>query len=286
MSDHDPLPDELSHDELHLYSRQILLNDWDIEAQQRLKQSRVLLIGAGGLGCTVAEALTRAGLGCLHIVDFDIVSISNVQRQIAFLPEHVGKFKVEVLAQRLRQINPFVEIGTFCQAFHYPIQPTHAQPDQKKACNNNELHFTFESSYDLILDGSDNFATRYAVNAFALHRGIPLLSAAAIGLEGQLLWSQGQPCYQCLFARSTVELETETSVEDTDHRRCANSGVLATTPLVMASLQAHHALLYLGLRHIALKNRLLLWDGKTMQQRLITTQADPTCPQCGLMHKA
>ncbi|WP_420535104.1 HesA/MoeB/ThiF family protein [Acinetobacter populi] len=242
----------LTDQELHLYSRQILLEGWDIDAQQRLKNSRVLIIGAGGIGCSCAELLARAGVGHLCIIDFDVIETSNLQRQIAFEPEDVGQYKVQTLVRRLKKINPHIEIEAITAKFDQDF------------VNQSLLNF------DLVLDGCDNFATRYLVNQMCVAQNIPLLSAAAIGLQGQLLFVHGQPCYQCIFPEQDVA----------DERRCANSGVLATTPVVMASLQAHHALLYLGLAQAPLLNKLLLWDGVSMKQRILNIQADKDCVCC------
>lgn len=242
----------LSDQELHLYSRQILLEGWDFDAQQRLKNSHVLMIGAGGIGCSCAELLARAGVGHLHIIDFDVIETSNLQRQVAFEPEDIGQYKVEVLVRRLKKINPYIEIEAITAKF-----------DQDFIDRN-------VVSFDLVLDGCDNFATRYLVNQMCARQGLPLLSAAAIALQGQLLFVHGQPCYQCVFPEQDAE----------DERRCANSGVLATTPVVMASLQAHHALLYLGLAQAPLLNKLLLWDGTSMKQRILNIQADRLCTCC------
>lgn len=244
---------QLTDSELHLYSRQILLDAWDIDAQQRLKKSRILIVGAGGIGCSSAELLVRAGVGHVSLIDFDKIETSNLQRQIAFEPQHLGQSKVQTLAARLASINPHVELRAYDEQLDenwIKQQPNH---------------------FDLVLDGCDNFATRYLVNTMCLTWQVALLSAAAIALQGQLLWLQGQPCYQCVFPEFDVA----------DERRCATSGVLATVPTIMASLQAHHALLYLGLARTPLKNKLLLWDGQTMQQRILNLSADPACPCCG-----
>ena len=244
----------LKDEELHLYSRHILIEEWDIDAQQNLKNSHVLIIGAGGLGCTSSEMLVRAGVGKITIIDFDKIELSNIQRQIAFDPYQIGQLKVDVLTYHLKSINPLVKVTAIRDKFDL------------------ELASQLSDHFDLVLDGCDNFATRYAVNQFCVARNIPLLTAAAIGLEGQLMMLKSKPCYHCVFPQS--------SNENTDERRCANSGVLTTTPAVMASLQAHHALLYLGLNKSPLLNKLLLWDGINMQQRLVKVSADPSCPVC------
>lgn len=243
---------ELNDEELHLYSRHILLNGWDLDAQENLKDSHVFIVGAGGIGCTSAELLVRAGVGELTICDFDVIETSNLQRQIAFSPSDVGQAKVEVLVQHLKAINPHVKVNAI---------------DQKLT---QDVMTNLQQNFDLVLDGCDNFATRYLVNQFCLDRKIPLLSAAAIGFEGQLMFFDGDACYGCLFPDEN----------EADERRCANSGVLTTTPVMMATLQAHHALLYLGLNQAPLKNKLLLWNGVSMAQRILKVQSDPDCPYC------
>lgn len=245
---------QLSDEELHLYSRHILLEDWDLDAQQAIKNSRILIVGAGGIGCTSAELLARAGVGEIHIIDFDQIETSNLQRQIAFTPQDIGQAKALVLASHLTQINPHIKVQAICQKLDATLLATLA------------------THYDLVLDGCDNFATRYLVNQFCVQHQIPLLSAAAIGLEGQLMFVEQQPCYQCIFPDQDAA----------DERRCANSGVLTTTPVIMASLQAHHALLYLGLKQTPLHNKLLIWNGQTMQQRMLNLHADEDCPCCNL----
>ncbi|MFT4021931.1 MAG: HesA/MoeB/ThiF family protein, partial [Acinetobacter sp.] len=228
---------------------------WDIEAQERLKLANVLIVGAGGLGCLTAELLARAGVGKITIIDHDQIERSNLQRQVAFLPEHIGFYKAETLAQRLQQINPYIHV-------EYMNQNIHVQ-------NAHELIQT----QDLVLDGCDQFETRYLINAVCCNTGVPLLSASAIGLEGQLFMVVDQSaCYHCIFPRHAAQSD--------EQLRCANSGVLATTPNVMASLQAHHALLYLGLNLTPLRQKLLLWNGLNMQQRIVSFQHDPDCPHC------
>lgn len=245
---------ELSETEMQLYARQILLDGWDLEAQEKLKLSNVLIVGCGGIGCTAAELLTRAGVGKITLIDFDSIEISNLQRQTAFSTQDIGFYKAEILAKRLKQINVNIVI-------EYRI----AKLDETNA----EVMI---GQQDLVLDGSDRFTTRYLVNQKCKQLNVPLISASAIGFQGQLFMIDGHSaCYECLFPRG----------EQVDENlRCADTGVLATVPNVMASLQAHHALLYLGLSKTPLLQKLLLWDGLTMQQRLLAFNHDEDCPIC------
>ena len=245
---------ELSEAEMHLYARQILLEGWDLEAQERLKLANVLIVGCGGIGCTTAELLARAGVGKITLIDSDTVEISNLQRQIAFTSQDIGFYKAEVLAKRLKQINAYIEIDSHVT--------------QLNAENADALI----AQQDLVLDGCDNFSTRYLVNSVCTQRNVALISASAIGFEGQLFMVEGDSaCYECLFPKEQHAKEA---------LRCADSGVLATTPNVMASLQAHHGLLYLGLGTTPLKQKLLLWEGLSMKQRILAFEKDVECTNC------
>ena len=245
---------ELNDDEMHLYSRQILLDGWDIEAQEKLKLANVLIVGCGGIGCTSAELLARAGVGQITLIDADIIEMSNLQRQIAYVEENIGFYKSEILAKRLKQINPHIRIESYTSKL-----------DESNAEQ-------LISTQDLVLDGCDNFTTRYLVNQMCTQLNVPLISASAIGFQGQLFMVEGDSaCYECLFPKEEHANES---------LRCADSGVLATTPNVMASLQAHHALLYLGLAKTPLKQKLLLWDGLSMKQRLLAFEKDIDCSVC------
>lgn len=245
---------QLSDEEMHLYSRQILLDDWDVEAQEKLKLANILIVGCGGIGCTTAELLARAGVGKITLIDADTIEISNLQRQIAYVQDHIGFYKAEILAQRLEQINPYIEVESRTEK----LDKTNAEQ--------------LISHQDLVLDGCDNFATRYLVNQVCKQLDIALISASAIGFQGQLFMVEGDSaCYECLFPKQQ---------HSNENLRCADSGVLATTPNVMASLQAHHALLYLGLAQTPLKQKLMLWDGLTMKQRLLAFEKDTECSVC------
>lgn len=245
---------ELTEAELHLYSRQILLDGWDIEAQEKLKLSNILIVGCGGIGCTTAELLARAGVGQITLIDADTIEMSNLQRQIAYSEQDIGFYKAEILAKRLRQINPHIRVESLTDRLD---------------SNNGEVLILAQ---DLVLDGCDNFETRYLVNQICKFENVPLISASAIGFQGQLFMVEGESaCYECLFPKEPHVNES---------MRCADSGVLATTPNVMASLQAHHALLYLGLNLTPLKQKLMLWDGLTMKQRILAFEIDTDCPIC------
>lgn len=245
--------DDLSDAELLRYSRQILLPEWDMPAQLKLANARVLMIGVGGLGNPAAQILVRAGLGFLRLIDFDVIEESNLQRQFLFQSADVGQLKVEAAAQVLRHVNPWTQI----EAVNLKVSAANLP--------------ALLQGIDLVLDGSDNFATRDAINKACVQAAVPLLSAAAIGLQGQLaFFLPEQGCYRCVFPDGAQD----------DTRQCAESGVLASTTAVIASLQAHHALLYLGLGKAPLANQLLVWDGLSMRQRLLSFAKDPQCPVC------
>lgn len=254
VSDHLENEFELSNEEMHLYSRQILLDGWDIEAQEKLKLANVLIIGAGGIGCTSAELLARAGVGKITIVDADTIEMSNLQRQIAFTTKDLGRYKAEILAKHLKDINPHIQVSY--------------QNIRFDETNADEL----VQHQDVVLDGCDNFTTRYLVNALCRKHQVPLISASAIGFEGQLFMVDADSaCYECLFPKEDHVNEG---------LRCAESGVLATTPVMIASLQAHHTLLFLGLGLTPLKQKLLLWNGLNLSQRILKFEKDVNCPVC------
>ncbi len=253
----------LTDDELLRYARQVLLEGWDIDAQLRLKSARVLIIGAGGLGCPVSETLVRAGLGQVHLIDDDVIEASNLQRQTLFVPDDIGKFKALTAAHRLNIINPLVT-----------ARGTVARLEDNNAY---ELLDLASGKLDLILDCTDNFATRDMINRISVRYQIALLSASAIAMEGQLALFEPQlhtGCYHCVFG------DTHDTNNEQDTRTCANSGVLASTTAIMGNLQANAALQYLGLTKNPLTGKLLLWDGSRMQQRLMKYQQDKSCSVC------
>ncbi|MGM8885885.1 HesA/MoeB/ThiF family protein [Psychrobacter sp. 1U2] len=254
----------LTDAELLRYARQVLLTGWDIDAQLRLKSSRIVMIGAGGLGCPASETLVRAGLGQVHLIDDDVIEMSNLQRQSLFLPGDIGAPKALTAAQMLKQINPLISAkGTVARL---------------TLDNAYELLELATGKPDLLLDCTDNFATRDIINRISVRYQIPLLSASAIAMQGQLALFEPQlqsGCYHCVFGAIAMD-------EAVDERTCANSGVLASTTAIIGNLQANAALQYLGLNNNPLTGKLLLWDGSRMQQRMMGYRQDTSCPVCAL----
>lgn len=242
----------LSDKELARYSRQLLLPEVDIAGQEKLSEACVLLVGAGGLGHPAALYLAAAGVGRLRLLDDDRVELSNLARQIGFRESQLGQFKVEALAATLKQLNP-----------HCRVEPLVARADDALAASLNDI--------DLVLDCSDNFATRFAVNRACRAAATPLISGAAIRLGGQLacfdLRSPQAPCYRCLFADSG---EAELS--------CSEAGVVGPLVGMVGSFQAFQAIRFLASG--GLDNRFWQFDGTSGQWRDYQLQQDDDCPVC------
>lgn len=246
----------LSDEELLRYSRQIMLPQWDVAAQEALKRSRVLVVGLGGIGCPVAMYLAAAGVGELVLADFDTVDVSNLQRQLLYTEADVGARKAEVAAAKLAQQNP-----------HIALRPLTATLDADTLPG-------VLAGVDLVVDGCDNFSTRDAVNAACVQAGKPLVSAAAIGLSAQLAVFDARqpasPCYRCLYPDA-----------DEAAAACAESGVLATVVGVVGTLAATEALKMLANLGRPLVGRLWLWEADTAIMRSLAIPRDPACPVCG-----
>ncbi|MEX5343548.1 molybdopterin-synthase adenylyltransferase MoeB [Pseudomonas sp. I2] len=249
----------LSDQELLRYSRQILLAQVDIDGQLRLKQGKALVVGLGGLGSPVALYLATAGVGELHLADFDTVDLTNLQRQIIHDSASVGMSKVDSALQRLQAINPEVRLVAHRQAL---------DEDSLAAA---------VAAVDLVLDCSDNFATREAVNAACVGVGKPLVSGAAIRLEGQLSVfdprRDDSPCYHCLYGHGS---EAELT--------CSEAGVLGPLVGLVGSLQALEALKLLAGFGEPLVGRLLLIDALGTRMRELRVKRDPACTVCGGRH--
>ncbi len=237
------------------YSRQIMLPEVDFEGQQRLADSHALIIGLGGLGSPVALYLAAAGVGRLTLVDDDKVDLSNLQRQVVYDCSHIGQAKVNSAATRLREINPLCE-----------IEPLARRLDDAEMAER-------AAAADLVLDCSDNFATRFLINRSCHASRTPLVSGAAIRWEGQVAvftWSKGEACYRCLY-----------SEEGKADERCSENGVAAPLVGVIGSLQAIEALKLLAGAGDSPCNRLLLIDTLRNQWRKLRLRPDPACPVCG-----
>lgn len=246
----------LSRDERLRYARHLSLAEVGAEGQARLTAARVLLVGAGGLGSPAALYLGAAGVGTLGIVDDDAVDLTNLQRQVLHGTQAVGHPKVESAIARLQDLNPLV----------------HVEPHRIRLNSANAIPLFRQ--YDLVVDGSDNFPTRYLVNDAAILTGRPYVYGSIFRFEGQVavFGAPGGPCYRCLYAEPPApELIPS----------CAEAGVLGVLPGIIGSLQALEAIkLLLGIGS-PLVGRLALFDGLGLRWREIAVRRDPACPVCG-----
>lgn len=248
------MQDMLNDGELLRYARQILHDDWDIDAQNRLKNSRAIIVGVGGLGCPVAQNLARAGVGRLTLIDHDTIDVSNLQRQSLFFDGDIGQNKAVTAKNQLSLHNPFVAIDVITE----------------QVTQNNADIFGDVSEHTLLIDCTDNFASRDLLNRIARQNNLPLLSLSAIGEVGQLaLYTKQTGCYRCVF-----------DGDDDDARGCADSGVLTSTVAIIASLGTQVALDWLGRGQNPIANRLLVWQGSTLSLRHLPYQIDEHCPIC------
>jgi molybdopterin-synthase adenylyltransferase len=247
----------MNDEQLLRYSRHILLDEIGIEGQQRLLAGHALVIGAGGLGSPVALYLGTAGVGRITLVDHDTVDLTNLQRQIAHRMDRIGQPKVMSAAQSIHAINPEVEVATLAQR-----------------ADASTLAALVEAA-DVVLDCSDNFTTRHAVNAACVQHARPLVSGAAIGFDGQISvydTRQSQtPCYACVFP-------PEATFEET---RCSTMGVFAPLVGIVGTMQAAEALKLLAGIGTSLAGRLQMVDARTMEWHEIRIARQSGCPVCG-----
>ncbi len=244
----------MNDEQLLRYSRQILLPQVDTAGQARLLAARVLVIGLGGLGSPAAMYLAAAGIGELVLVDFDDVELSNLQRQIAHTTADIGRHKVDSAADTLRALNPETKVETIAGMLEGEVLAAEV------------------ARADIVLDCSDNFATRFALNAACVAAATPLVSGAAIRMEGQLavFRNTGEgPCYRCLY-REEGELE----------ETCSQTGVLAPVVGIIGAMQALEAIKLLLDIGTTLDGRLLVFDALHMDWRTLTLRRDPACPVC------
>jgi len=245
----------MQDEELLRYSRQIMLPEMDVAGQQALLDASVLIVGMGGLGSPAAMYLAAAGVGHLLLADDDTVDLSNLQRQIVHGQDSLGQPKVHSAAATLRRLNPHVRITPLQQRL------TDAELDG------------LLPGVSLVLDACDNFSTRFALNAASVRHRVPLVSGAAIRMEGQVTVfdprQASSPCYQCLYRQG-----------DDEQASCARNGVMAPVVGIIGAVQAMEAIKLLAGVGEPLTGRLLLLDALTMQWRSLRLPRDPACPVC------
>ncbi len=242
--------------EIRRYGRHLTLPEFGMTGQKRLKASRVLMVGAGGLGSPVGLYLAAAGVGTLGLVEFDQVDESNLQRQVLYGQSDVGRPKIEAALERLRQVNPLITLA--------------AHPHRLTADNAAELI----ADYDVVVDGSDNFPTRYLVNDACVFAGKPNVWGAISRFEGQvsIFWGDRGPCYRCLFPEPPPPGLVPS---------CAEGGVLGVLPGIIGSLQANEVIKLLAGIGDPLIGRLVLFDALQMRSREIALKKSAGCPLCG-----
>jgi len=246
---------ELSDEEMLRYNRQIVLRGFDFDGQEALKASRVLVVGLGGLGCAAAPYLVSAGVGHVTLLDFDTVSLSNLQRQVLHSDAKIGEAKVRSAQQQLAAINP-----------HCVLEAIDAQLDDTQLA-------ALIARHDAVLDCTDNVTTREQINRLCFQHKVTLISGAAIRMEGQLsvfTWQPGEPCYRCisrLFGAQTLS--------------CVEAGVMAPLVGVIGTMQAMEALKVLSAFGEPARARLFMYDAMRAEFRSMKVAQDAHCEVCG-----
>lgn len=249
------MTEELSDSEMLRYNRQIILRGFDFDGQEKLKASRVLVVGLGGLGCAAAPYLAGAGVGHLTLLDFDTVALSNLQRQILHTDRDIGVDKVESARQSLAAINPHITLDTI-----------------NTRLDDNALA-ALVARHALVLDCTDNVETRNQLNQACYRSRVPLVSGAAIRMEGQIsvfTYRPGEPCYRCLSRLFGDNALT-----------CVEAGVMSPLVGVIGALQAMEAIKLLAGFGASLTGKLLMYDAMTCQFREMKLPRDPGCDVCG-----
>jgi adenylyltransferase/sulfurtransferase len=247
---------ELDRDEILRYSRHLIMPEVALEGQKKLKAARVLCIGAGGLGSPLAMYLAAAGVGRLGIVDFDVVDFTNLQRQIIHSTANVGRLKLDSAKERIAEINPYVHVDTYETAL------------------SSENALDLFADYDIIVDGTDNFPTRYLVNDACVLMGKPNVYGSIFRFEGQatVFYAREGPCYRCLYPEPPPPGLVPS---------CAEGGVLGVLPGVIGVIQAIETVKLILGKGESLIGRLLLFDAMKMKFRELMLRKNPDCPICG-----
>ncbi|NOI29825.1 molybdopterin-synthase adenylyltransferase MoeB [Vibrio coralliilyticus] len=245
----------LSDQEMLRYNRQIILKQFDFDGQEALKQSSILILGAGGLGCASSQYLATAGVGSLTLIDDDVVELSNLQRQVLHHDADVGRKKVLSASESLKQLNPHLEVRTIDQRL-----------------SDEDLKTEIEQ-HTLILDASDNVETRNQLNRLCYELKTPLVSGAAIRMEGQVsvftYQDKAQPCYQCL-----------SSLFGSAALSCVEAGVMAPVVGIIGAVQAMEAIKVIANYGQAKEGKILILDAMTMSWREMNLMKMPNCPVC------
>ncbi len=246
---------ELSREQCRRYNRHLILEGFGVEAQSRLLHAKVLLVGAGGLGSPVALYLAAAGVGTIGVVDGDTVSITNLQRQVLHSTPDVGRPKVQVAKERMQAINPNVKVDTY----ETYLSETNAMELIKP--------------YDFVIDGTDNFATKYLVNDACVMQGKAFTMGGISKYSGQLMTHvPGSACYRCLFPEPPAKQDVET---------CAMVGVLGSIAGMLGTVQATECIKYLAGVGQLLTNSMLTFDALSMQWQRFDFSQRPSCELCG-----
>lgn len=246
----------LSKRQLERYARHLVMPEIGMEGQEKLLNAKVLLIGTGGLGSPIGLYLSAAGIGTLGIVDFDSVSFSNLQRQIIHGTEDVGRPKVESARDRIRSVNPDVKVELY----------------RDKLNKNNAMNIF--RGYDIVVDGTDNFPTRYLINDACVFSQKPLVHGSILKFDGQatVFKTPEGPCYRCLYPEPPPAGMVPS---------CAESGVLGVVPGIIGVIQANETIKLILGKGENLIGRLLLFNAMEMRFREVTLHRDPECPVCG-----
>ncbi len=247
---------EFSDEEVERYARHLVLREVGGPGQQKLKATRALIVGAGGLGAPAALYLAAAGVGTLVLADPDTVDRSNLQRQVLYSEADIGRLKVDAAIDRLAGINPNVAV----EGLSLAVTPENAE--------------RVVSGFDLVLDGTDDFATRFAVNAACVASKVPLVSGAIGRWTGQVGVFGGAPCYRCLVPEIPPDAET-----------CSAVGVVGALAGVIGSMMALEAIKLITGAGDALTGRLLIYDALSAQTRTVRIGPDSDCPVCGSEHR-
>ena len=241
-----------TEDEIERYARHLVLAEVGGPGQQRLKRARVGLVGVGGIGAPAALYLAAAGVGTLRLIDPDIAGLSNLQRQVLFATSDIGRTKVEIGQERLGALNP-----------HVSIEPVPERLDDRNAAD-------LVAGCDVVIDGTDDFSSRFAVNAACLAASVPLVSGALGRWDGQVAVFRGRPCYRCLVPEAPPDAET-----------CQRVGVVGALAGVIGAMTALEAIKLVTGAGQALDGRLMVYDGLSARSRVIGIAPDPGCPDCG-----